>query len=127
MKLKNKHSKLDNIKYEKLEMQPYLKSKSFYQDEARLLFRLRSNMYNVKRNFSSIYENNMKCRLCQTEIEDQQHLIFCENLKTENDPIDHGRYSDIFGNDINKMNKILKIFKKKIENREKIINDILEV
>ena len=42
--VKNKHSKLDNIEYKKLEMQPYLKSKLFYRDDARLLFRLRSNM-----------------------------------------------------------------------------------
>ena len=42
---KNSHTKLDDIVYEKLEMQPYLKSQLLYQEDAKILFRLRSNMF----------------------------------------------------------------------------------
>ena len=108
-------------------MQSYLKSKLLNKDDTRLLFRMRSNMFNVKRNFSSLYKNDMNYRLCQTNIEDQQHLIFCENLKNDEDSNEVGKYDDIFGNDINKISKILKILKKKIQRREKILTEILEV
>ena len=71
---KDSHTKLDDIVYEKYEMQPYLKSQLLYQQDAKILFRLRSIMFNVKRNFSSKYSTNMNCRLCHTEVEDQEHL-----------------------------------------------------
>ena len=82
-------------------------------------------MFNVKRNFSSIYKNDMNCILCQTEIEDQQHLIFCENLNQDEDTILEGNYNDIFGNDANKIHKIMKILKKKVQRREKILSEIV--
>ena len=82
-------------------------------------------MYNVKRNFSKLYKNDLNCRLCLTEIEDQQHLIFCENLQNE-DSIENGQYKDIFGNDPNKMVEMMKILKKKIQKREKILSEIFE-
>ena len=107
-------------------MQPYLKSNLFYEDEARLLFRFRSHMYNVKRNFSKMYLNNLTCRLCHVEIEDQKDLMYCEFLKEDDDSIETFKYIDIYSNDLKKSSKTLKILKKKIKTREQILDNILE-
>ena len=125
MEKKESHTKLDDIVYEKIQMQPYLKSQLFFQQDAKTLFRLRSNMFNVKRNFSSLYSTNLNCILCQAEIEDQQHLLNCQNLKSDDETDEQFIYSNIYSKDVKKVSEILKILLKKIRRRENIINDIL--
>ena len=64
MKLKDKqssHSKIRDIKYNKLQIQPYMASNKFTNEMVQLIFNFRSSMIkNIKANFSSI---NRKCGL----------------------------------------------------------------
>ena len=69
----------------------------------------------------------MNCRLCLTEVEDQSHLLYCENLKTNDENDQTFIYSNIYSKDVKKVSEILKTLLKKIRRREKIINEILEV
>ena len=55
MELKNKHSKLDEMVFTELNCSPYLENQSISQREAKLLFKLRSRMYQVKCNFKGLY------------------------------------------------------------------------
>ena len=121
IELKNSHEKVKNIEYKKLEMQSYLKSDRFYQEEAKLMFKLRSNMFNVKRNFSSMYKQNFNCRLCDNETEDQKHLLNCVWLKKDNDIDESGKYSYMYSGRNEKMKEIMLIMKEKIRKWEAIL------
>ena len=82
-----KHSKVREIMYPKLQTQPYIVNPFFKNDEVNLLYALRSRMVNVKANFSSKYGNNLICPLCEGSVDDQQHVLECvellSNPKTE--------------------------------------------
>ena len=58
-------------------MQPYLTSKLLNTREKKNLFSLRSRDYQVKTNMKSMYEEDMRCRLCSEEdsCEDERHII----------------------------------------------------
>ena len=66
------------------------------------------------------------CRICQKEVEDQQHLLICEYLEKEEETFLESKYSDIFGTDSKKSYKITKILLVKIKTRENILNNIFE-
>ena len=65
---KESHSKVKNIKFEKLEMQKYLKSckTKITQEEAQEIFKMRSRVSNVKMNFKGKYES-LECEACEIE------------------------------------------------------------
>ena len=77
---KNDHSKLKNILYQDLKMQPYLNSNLVNSNQAKQLFRFRTRMSNVKSNFKSMYSKvGLQCPLPEClEIEDDKHLLECE-------------------------------------------------
>ena len=64
------------MKNESFEAKEYLSTMNLYN--ARTKFRMRSNMIDVKFNFSSKYESELwLCDSCQSSIESQSHLLFC--------------------------------------------------
>ena len=123
IELKNSHEKVKELNYEKLEMQSYLKSNLFYQDEAKLIFKLRSNMIKVKQNFSRMYKNNMNCRICDDDTEDQKHLLSCVGLKKEDEIVHNEKYSFMFSKRNEEIKEIAIIFKEKLRKLEIIIEE----
>ena len=79
--IQSEHSKIRDIQYNKLETQSYLTSPIFYDEEVELLHALRSRYTNVKANFSYKFTNDMRCPLCLTDRDDQQHILSCSVLK----------------------------------------------
>ena len=85
---KKEHKKGKFLKYNNLKLQNYLKSDKFTTTEAKFLFKIRSNMLNVKSNFKQKYKNNdlqseedsIKCELCKKHADDQESLLSCEAL-----------------------------------------------
>ena len=71
-----KYSKLENIdtKSEYFEAKEYLKDLNL--SEARLKFKLRSRMLEVRNNFKTQYET-LECQGCQKSIDTQDHVLFC--------------------------------------------------
>ena len=123
IRVKETHSKMQDTKYNKLEVQDYLKSDSGLSDARKqLLVKLRTRMYGVKVNFKNHYENH-QCRLCKAEMEDQPHLFMCQKLiencesLAENTQVE---YEDIFGT-TNKQLKAMALFEKIHETRDKLI------
>ena len=99
MKMKTRHSKLKDLEYTELQMQPYLKSKVLTVEEARITFWFRTRMAQ----FSENYRNNVDihlCPLCKKHI-DTQKLAFKCPVVLENINIS-GRYDEIFGENISK-------------------------
>ena len=53
-------------------------------------------MINVKKNFSSIYKDDIGCRLCKVHVECQEHLLECQKLKKHVEIPEDVKYEDIF-------------------------------
>ena len=96
------HSKVNDIKYPKLLIQPYLSSSIFNNKECELLFALRSHtVRGIKANTPSIYRNNMSCPLkCNStnQQDEQEHLLKCHRLMAELKIAQSVEYKDLFGN-----------------------------
>ena len=114
LKLKNKHSKMEKIEFNKIGCKTYLNHSRISPSEAKLLFKLRTRMYPVKENFKNKmkkYGQNLHCEICKTEEDTQKRILQCHVLKTVIPELKTTKvkYEDIFGN-INKMVKAVKLF-----------------
>ena len=116
--LKSEHSKVKHIEFKKLEPQKYLFHKDFNIKDIQLLFKLRTRMVDVKKNFSSIYEN-LSCEFCDdNKDESQRHLLQCKKLSSVTQDT---KYEDIFS-DPEKQLKITRCFQIILKEREKLLN-----
>ena len=94
MQIKLKHTKLDDLSYDKLEMQNYLKLENINTTGAQTLFRYRSRMANYGENFRG-QNDPVPCPLCKTHL-DNQKMCF-ENCPVIKDNLHiSGKYSQIF-------------------------------
>ena len=71
MQLKSKHSKINEVIYKELKIQPYLTSKLFNNNETSL----RSRCHESKLNFKNMYKQDLLCTFGCKVIEDQQHIF----------------------------------------------------
>ena len=121
------HSKIRYIEFKELRIQPYLQSPLFSDEEANLLFALRSRTHEMfKANFRNMYGNVVWCPLKCTgesdvkEEDTQQHLLNCETLGNlvHTDEVANGnvKYSDIFA-DIKKQKEAVVLLHRLIEAR----------
>ena len=74
--LQQTHSKIKDIKYEKLKIQDYLKSPLFSNSETSLLYSLRSRTAETfKANYRNMYGNIVSCPLKCPQEDTQYHLL----------------------------------------------------
>ena len=69
---KRHHSKLNDVTYSELKLQPYLQDCRFNKEERKLLTCMRSRCYNAKINFRKLHRNDFKCKL---GCENQFHIL----------------------------------------------------
>ena len=122
-KLKDKHSKTDNIKIkQELNISEYLRDKDINPEQAKFIFKIRTRMYPVKCNFKTQYKMNYLCDLCKQEDENQEHLLKCKVLlhfvPELKDTI--VQYKDIFGN-IDEVKEASKLLYKVCKEREALL------
>ena len=120
------HSKVKDIKYEKLEIQTYFTSPLFSNTEVRLLFALRSRYIDCKANFRNKYsKDNLLCQICAKSEETQIHIFECEilknKLKSEEILKDKAEYNDLF-KDARRQKVIVTIFTKLLDIRKTILH-----
>ena len=99
-------SKVENVKKTmiidkrfKIQMQPYLKSNELSTKQKQALFSLRNRTYNLKCNYRTMYEDDMRCRSCLNDdsIEDEVHVFEeCSN-REEMQTNNNVKFKDIFG------------------------------
>ena len=114
LRIKEKHSKVTELKYEKMEMQSYFLPNRMEcsREDIELIFRIRSNMTNVKMNRKRMYKTH-ECSKCLKENETQLHVYNCNEIweemgkKQENYP----KYEKIINGFRNEKIRIAKIFK----------------
>ena len=98
MKIKQSHSKLDNLNYTKLEMQQYLKMENLKTEEAQTLFKYRVWMANFGEHFRGKAES-VPCPLCGLHL-DNQTMAF-SNCQVISDNVEKkGSYETIFNKDV---------------------------
>ena len=106
---KESHSKAENLFYNKLECQKYLKSDNeLNNQEKQLLFKFRTRMINLKNNLKNNF-NELKCELGCDELEEQKHLFDCETLLNNCEHLANNvtiEYEDIFGDETKQRNAI---------------------
>ena len=94
MKLKQKHSKLSDLSYSKLETQKYFKLDNMNTVGAQTLFKYRVRMANYGENFRGL-AGQAVCPLCTKHLDNQK--IGFEHCKTLSDNvIISGNYMEIF-------------------------------
>ena len=118
LKEKEKHSKLNELVYEDLIIQPYLTERNFNLEERKLLTLLRSRCHAAKANFKKLYKSDLKCSLGCYENEDQTH-IFTQCLWLLNINQNSTEYNDLF-KDSRKQKEAMVVFIQK-ENQRKLI------
>ena len=118
-----KHSKSQDINKSEKMKEKYLDDKRFTLSEAQLLFQLRTRMISVKMNFSSIWKDDVSCRLCKDTvmIESQAHLLACKEILKHVDVPNDMKHEDLFKN-TDKQLAAIQVFKKIIRQREILMN-----
>ena len=96
-RVKEKHSKMDNLVYPKLKLQNYLKDSQISVQAATNLFRWRTRSALFKTNFGNSYQNTA-CPYCHDEPDSQEHALQCTVVAQKIEIV--GEYSDIFDEDI---------------------------
>ena len=119
--LQEQYSKGSQLLYGQLAMREYLKSQNLNINQKKLIFKLRTRMFQVKSNFKNNNMKNMKCPCCNIEVDDQIHLIKCEKLDAAK--VDNSEYFTLFGNNDEKMSKMIQKLEKITKQRNIILED----
>ena len=112
-----------NLNYTQLKLQDYFLPNAMSIKQCNLLFSLRADMVNVRRNFKHSF-TDMICPICHdsTQLDTQPHILQCvkllenENLMMKNTI----SYSDIFSQEVHKQVKVTKLFDYFLQKRRKI-------
>ena len=110
------------MKYEKLEMQHYMRSKSLTIEEKKGYFLIQSRMTDIKTNMKNKFKNVM-CVACETfnlQVEEtQEHIIICEILNKNNK---RDFVYNIYTHKTEEIKKIVTLFLENMKEREKCLN-----
>ena len=125
--MKSKHSKVQNIKYTELTEQHYLKSILFSNEDANLLFSLRTKTSKYfKSNFPNMEKSCLHCPLRCWGVDEvpildtQEHILLCKrlsNLKSSEVTTEKVEYSFLFG-EIKKQKEIVTLIKLLLEEKQ---------
>ena len=120
-KKKMGHSKVKDIDYPNLSIQPYLTDMSFTTAEKQLLFSLRSRCSSSKANFKSMYVD-LLCNLCDAGvIQSDIHLLDCVTIINNCPQLAESvsaEHEDIFSSDIKKQQEITRLYSRVFETKK---------
>ena len=115
LKEKGKHSKGSQVKYVEFEIQSYLKSDKITTKQAKLLFKIRSNMLDVRSNYESKYvrkgesdDTKLLCQLCKVHRDTERNIFQCTELGNMSDI----SFDDIYSKNMDKLAKAVTLFQK---------------
>ena len=124
LKLQQEHKKARNIAYTDLKKpQEYLVSSDISNEEASLLFNLRSRTIRTfKDNFKILQNNKTKCELCQNENDTQEHALRCHVIRKHVKIDVDLTYEDLFAN-VARQKKIATLYKRILEVRAGLLGE----
>jgi hypothetical protein len=105
------HSKMTNLLYKDLTIQPYLTREDLTIQQKKMLFKYRTRMENFGENFRGS-NGPVPCPLCGTHLDNQEMSFQCQIIKAEVQPT--GEITEIYRDDIKKtivesLEKMLKL------------------
>ena len=120
-----KKSKTQGVQHNTLQLQKYLLPNSLNNQQKKLLFLLRSKMVDVRDNFRERYKNDKICKICNTEVENQEHVLLCTEITQHANVLidDQVEVSDIFADEVEKQSRITVLFETLWTLRSKIIKE----
>ena len=105
----------------------YLTDDRLNLNQVKLLFKLRTRMFECKLNFKKKYsDENLFCDLCKVCIDSQSHLLECFVLKNCNKELKDNKlvkYEHIFGN-VEYQIKAIQLISKVIVTRELLLEKL---
>ena len=124
--LKQGHSKMDGIIYEKFEKASYMNSPLFNGENVALLLALRTRtVRGIKNDFRGMYPD-IKCPLRCGEDDTLQHILECSVIKLNHTTSDISnndiRYEDVFASDIMKQKQVTELYQQLLEVRNNLLN-----
>ena len=111
------HTKIKHIKFEQHNMQEYLKSKLFNNQEASLLVSLRTR---TTRDFKANFPYHVE-RMCPMGCESEdtpEHILVCDKLDHDSSKYQDIHYEDIFSENVARQAAVTKHFVTLLERRE---------
>ena len=131
LNLKRQHSKGRELVFQKLQMSEYLKNPKITLFESKMIFKIRSRSLQFKSNYKSLYQQDenatLLCPLCDGHEDSQEEIMACSALtlaNTEDDDLFNYSYMDIFGQDQDRLISSARVFIKKYQKREILINSL---
>ena len=123
--MKEGHSKMQNLNYEKFELMQYLNSPLFTNMNRNLLLALRTRtVRGIRKDFKGLYRDTQCPFGCETD-DTLQHILECIVIKQNHKSTEvihaSAKYEDIFSNDIIKQQNITELYNQLLETRDKII------
>ena len=111
--------------YKSLTIQPYLTSIHINDEEAKLLYNLRSRCHPSKLNFRKLYRNDLKCTFGCSEAEDQVHIFTtCQPILSRLQPIKQTNFHQIYGN-LSDQKEVIKVYLEIDKMRKSMRDDLL--
>ena len=114
------HSKVQQGIYKNLNGMQYFQDNRFSTDQIKLLFKLRTRMFDVRNNFRNNYEC-ASCPLCGLHGDTQAHLLSCVMIKKHFIP--SIEYEDIFSDNCDILLEACKEFEKIVEVRNTLLGE----
>ena len=113
---------MDNLHFDKLEIQPYLSSSNIYPQLAKKIFMWRTRMTNFKCNFRN-GNNDLSCVLGCKDIDSQERVLKCPQIILHLPDIDITtiKYADIFSNNVSTVKSAGELLQKALKIREELI------
>ena len=117
-------SKMINLYYSKLELEPYLHSPLFQQDQAAMLMALRTRtVRGIKTDFGEMYANKL-CPLGCGSPDTLENMLTCAALQVYiKDDQRHIEFWYVYASDVEQQKAATTLFSKLIETREKLQDD----
>ena len=119
-KMAESHSKVQQGIYKNLNGMQYFQDNRFSTDQIKLLFKLRTRMFDVRNNFRNNYEC-ASCPLCGLHGDTQAHLLSCVMIKKHFIP--SIEYEDIFSDNCDILLEACKEFEKIVEVRNTLLGE----
>ena len=116
------HSKVNHGIYRNLDGMQYFQDHRISAEQAKLLFRFRTRMVNVRNNFRNHYKCS-SCPLCGIHQDTQEHLFDCIMIKKHYQLTTE--YSDIFSSDCDCLRDVAVNLERIIDIRNKLLEEIV--
>ena len=122
--VKENHSKINGLTYDKLEQTAYLSSPMFNTDSRKLLIALRTRtVKNIRNDFRGMFPDN-KCLLSCGNTDTLQHVLECSVLRrhhiSQNITSSGVRYTDVFSINIKTQKQATQLYSELLEIRENL-------